>query len=151
MLNLLAFKTNISYMSTGKTGIGERIRETRLKMALSQEKFAALVESSKSSISGYETEDVPVPADVLRNIVINCKVSGDWLLTGENPSIVKDANERHLIDTFREAGKYPELHEQEEIIKYADWRIRECRAEYGKEAGVSADKGKVPKHKVGSG
>ncbi|TAL25510.1 MAG: XRE family transcriptional regulator [Nitrospirae bacterium] len=151
MLNLLEFRTNISYMSAKKTGIGERIRETRLKMALSQEKFAALVESSKSSISGYETEDVPVPADVLRNISLKCKVSADWLLTGENPEIVKDANERHLIEAFREAGKYPEHREQEGIIKYADWRIRECRAAYGKEKGVQPDKGKTPRHKTGSG
>ena len=148
MLNLLEFKTNISYMSTGKTGIGERIREVRLKMALSQEKFAALVESSKSSISGYESEDVPVPADVLRNIVINCKVSGDWLLIGESPDVIKNTNERHLIEIFRDAEKY---NEQYEITRYAAWRVRECRAEYGKEKGVHPHKSKTPQHKVSSG
>ncbi|MBI5205415.1 MAG: helix-turn-helix transcriptional regulator [Nitrospirae bacterium] len=138
-------------MSANKTGIGERIRETRLKLELSQEKFAALVESSKSSISGYETEDVPVPANILRNIVIKCEVSGDWLLTGENPTITKNANERHLINSFREAGKYPDMHEQEEILKYAEWRTNECRAAYGEKKGVIAHTGKTPRHKTGSG
>lgn len=145
------FFNNISVMSEEKTGIGERIREVRTRMELSQREFAELVDSSASSISGYELEDVPMPADVLRNIVIKCKVSGDWLLTGENPTITKDENERHLIDTFREAGKYPEQHEQEEIIKYADWRIRECRAEYGKEAGIRPHKGRATRLKAGSG
>lgn len=135
-------------MSEKKTGIGERIRTVRLKMELSQEKFAALVSSSKSSISGYESEDVPVPADVLRNIVIKCKVSADMLLLGEPPEAVKNENEKHLLKTFREAEQF---NEQDEIIRYADWRIRECRASYGKEAGVSAHKGKAPKHKTGSG
>lgn len=146
MLNISKNFNNISNMSAPKIGIGMRIRETRNSMGLSQKAFAELVESSASSMSGYELEDVPIPADILRNIALKCKVSGDWLLTGESPEIMKDLNEKHLIATFREAGVY---HEQSEILRYAEWRVKEMRDGQGKTQDIPPHKSKAAKHQAG--
>lgn len=139
---------NIFIMSAKKIGIGEKIREVRTRMGMNQKDFAQLVESSASSISGYELEDVPVPADILRNITLKCKVSADWLLTGENPEVIKNANERHLIEAFREAERY---NEQTEIIKYTDWKVKEYRAKYKTRKGIHPHKSKTIRYKAGSG
>ena len=99
---MLEICNTISIMSAGKTGIGQRIRETRQKMKLSQVAFAALVGSSKSSISGYEVEDVPVPAPILPNIITQCKISADYLLFGIAPDVPKDEKEREILKIYRE-------------------------------------------------
>ncbi|MFA6054052.1 MAG: helix-turn-helix transcriptional regulator [Thermodesulfovibrionales bacterium] len=129
-----------------KTGIGDRIRQVRLKKNLSQESFAKLVESSKSSISGYELGDVPVPADVLRNIVMKCDVSADWLLLGLEPDIPKNEKERLLLNKYREAEIYGE---EEDLLRYATWRVSEGKIKYGQNKIVESRESKITRDKAG--
>lgn len=143
---MLKILHSMSLMAKEKSGIGDRLREIRLKKNLNQEAFAQLVDSSKSSISGYELEDVPVPADILKNIAEKCGVSADWLLFGIEPDVPKDEKEKYLLKKYREAEKY---HQDTEIIRHADWRVAEGKAKYGKEEGVIPRKSKAARDKAG--
>jgi transcriptional regulator with XRE-family HTH domain len=120
-----------------KSGIGKRIREVRNKLGLSQTEFADLVKSTQSSISGYELEDVPVPADILLNIVKECDVSADWLLLGIEPDVPKNQKERLMLTTFRQAELY---NLTEELLKYSKWRVSEGKLMYeGKKEAEKED------------
>lgn len=132
-------------MSTKKIGVGERLRQTRNAMSLNQEDFARIVGSSKSSISGYENEDVPIPSDILLNICRECKVSADWLIKGEVPTILKDEKEKELIDSYREMQKLnPRV--AEKYKRYGDYELKEIKKET---KSIFTHKGKTLTHKKG--
>lgn len=65
-------------------GCGKRIRFIRKSLKLSQEDFAKLAGSSKSSISGYEAEKFPVPGNIITNIYKKTGFRPDWILLGDS-------------------------------------------------------------------
>lgn len=143
MLNLREFKPNIPDM-TAETGIGKRIREVRHKMRLSQEKFATLVESSKSSICGYELEDVPVPSHILANISIKGNVSADWLLKGEEPMYPKNEQEKKHLYDYRVAEQ---LKVSDIIDNFTLFTLKDAKKQEEEDIRES----EPARHKAGSG
>jgi len=62
--------------------LGRRIRQLR-GFDLTQDEFAKKLGISQSQLSKYERGVVAPPADVLIRIKEECRVSIDWLLTGD--------------------------------------------------------------------
>ena len=59
--------------------IGQRLRELRQSMKLSQIKMAQIVESSQSAVARYEIGEAHVPADVLTRYADYFDVSLDYI------------------------------------------------------------------------
>ena len=62
--------------------LGRRLRQLR-GFDVTQEKFAERLGISQSQLSKYERGTAAPPADVLMRIKNRCRVSIDWLLTGD--------------------------------------------------------------------
>ena len=76
--------------SPGKTsykiaGLGDRLRQARLRKGLSQSGAAALCGVSQQNISRYEEGAVEPTAGALLALAKLYEVSTDWLLTGQEP------------------------------------------------------------------
>ena len=59
--------------------IGQRLKELRQSVKLSQSKIAAIVESSQPAIARYEMGEAHIPADVLLNYANYFDVSLDYI------------------------------------------------------------------------
>lgn len=64
-------------------GLGRRLRQLR-GFELTQEEFAESLGISQSQLSKYERGVAAPPADILMRIKSQCRVSIDWLLTGDD-------------------------------------------------------------------
>jgi transcriptional regulator with XRE-family HTH domain len=62
--------------------LGRRLRQLR-GFDMTQEEFAKKLGISQSQLSKYERGVAAPPADILMKIKGQCRVSIDWLLTGE--------------------------------------------------------------------
>jgi transcriptional regulator with XRE-family HTH domain len=62
--------------------LGRRLRQLR-GFDITQEEFAERLGISQSQLSKYERGVAAPPADVLMRIKNRCRVSIDWLLTGD--------------------------------------------------------------------
>lgn len=60
--------------------LGERIKQRRTALGISQVKLAAILEVNQSQVSRYELGEVEPPLTVLRGLAIALKCSTDWLL-----------------------------------------------------------------------
>jgi transcriptional regulator with XRE-family HTH domain len=63
--------------------LGRRLRRLR-GFDVTQEEFAERLGISQSQLSKYERGVAAPPADILMRIKSQCRVSIDWLLTGED-------------------------------------------------------------------
>lgn len=87
-----------------KTGIGERLKEERERLGLSQPAFAALTEASKSSQASWEKETAYPNAKAL-DVWARVGVDVAYVVTGK-PSASGEAltaDERELLALFRAA------------------------------------------------
>jgi transcriptional regulator with XRE-family HTH domain len=62
--------------------LGRRLRQLR-GFDVTQQEFAERLGISQSQLSKYERGTTAPPADVLMRIKNRCRVSIDWLLTGD--------------------------------------------------------------------
>lgn len=62
--------------------IGERIKELRKELSISQIEFAEYLEMKQNTLSGYEKRG-KIPSDLLETIILKTGVNPDWLLTGK--------------------------------------------------------------------
>jgi transcriptional regulator with XRE-family HTH domain len=63
--------------------LGKRLRETRIRLGLSQVALGQLCGSAKAKISRYENGHVEPNITTLKQLADSLNVSTHWLLTGE--------------------------------------------------------------------
>lgn len=87
-----------------KTGLGDRLREERERLGLSQPAFAALAEASKSSQASWEKETAYPNAKALQ-VWARVGVDVAYVLMGVRSSDAASltADESELLDLFRAA------------------------------------------------
>ncbi len=94
-----------------KKAIGNKIRQVRSKLGMTQLEMAKAIRHSKQSVSGYEIGDTYPSIDSLIQISRLGGVSIDWLLTGETnvpheqPTEGLTHEEQRLIEAYRNAGR----------------------------------------------
>jgi transcriptional regulator with XRE-family HTH domain len=71
-----------------KLAIGERIRECRKQLNLSQEQLAELIDSSRNTISNMETGSYNTSVDNIIKLVLFFKVSLDYLIMGSGQAVM---------------------------------------------------------------
>ena len=65
------------------SGLNERIKEVRLKLGLTQEAFAELINYKQGRISGIEKPGTSIPDKLISLICINTHARKNYLLQGE--------------------------------------------------------------------
>lgn len=74
-----------------KASMGDRMYRARRETGLNREEFAAELDISRNSVGNYESGRTrPIPV-ILKAWAFRCRVSYDWLLTGETPPQGVDA------------------------------------------------------------
>ena len=68
--------------TTGNGTIGDRIKECRKDMGLSQEALAEILYMKKSTISKYENDDRDIPASTIVSLSEALNTSPNYLLLG---------------------------------------------------------------------
>ncbi|MDF9795325.1 DNA-binding XRE family transcriptional regulator [Catalinimonas alkaloidigena] len=83
----------------GLDNLGKRIRFSRKKNGLSQEKLAQLLGITTSGVGNYETGKSKPSIEVLVNISNLCNVTVDWLTKGgEEPNFDSDPSSSKPMD-----------------------------------------------------
>jgi len=100
----------LAHMNIKKT-IGNKIRQVRSKLGMTQLEMAKAIRHSKQTISGYELGDTYPSIESLIQLSKLGGVSIDWLLTGQESGIQGieteglTTEERQLIDAYRNMGR----------------------------------------------
>ena len=90
--------------------IGQRLKELRQSVKLSQSKIAAIVESSQPAIARYEVGEAHIPADVLLNYANYFDVSLDYIYCRtDNPQGVHYENKPKVEKIYPEMEKFIEM------------------------------------------
>ena len=79
--------------------MGERIKELRKFLGLTQQEFAAKIGSNQNNITNYETGRRTPSSAAVNNMCKTFGVSEEWLRTGEGEMIVPDED---LLTAFIE-------------------------------------------------
>lgn len=113
--------------------IGERIKETRKALNLTQKEFSSKLEFSPSYLSEIE-KGVSLPGtQILISLYRNYKIDIAWLLTGEKILAIASAPEGAVSEerTVYQAGEYDKLKKEIESLKNNNFelkiRLDECR------------------------
>ncbi len=85
-----AFTESLPEVDIHFTSFGERLREIRKEMGLTQDEFAKLLGSSKQILSRYELEQRSPKIDQVRKYAEKLKVSVDYLLGDNEAEAVYD-------------------------------------------------------------
>ena len=90
--------------------IGQRLKELRQSVKLSQSKIAAIVESSQPAIARYEMGEAHIPADVLLNYANYFDVSLDYIYCRtDNPQGAHYENKPKVEKIYPEMEKFIEM------------------------------------------
>ena len=90
--------------------IGQRLKELRQSVKLSQSKIAAIVESSQPAIARYEMGEAHIPADVLLNYANYFDVSLDYIYCRtDNPQGTHYENKPKVEKIYPEMEKFIEM------------------------------------------
>ena len=90
--------------------IGQRLKELRQSVKLSQSKIAAIVESSQPAIARYEKGEAHIPADVLLNYANYFDVSLDYIYCRtDNPQGTHYENKPKVEKIYPEMEKFIEM------------------------------------------
>lgn len=105
----------------------QRIKELRMKLGLSQAKFAKAISISNGYIAGIELENRNVNDRLIKLISATFNVSEKWLKTGEGNMFNEQSNQLSEItySTFKELK--PEY--QEYVLKQIDQLLEIQRKE----------------------
>lgn len=73
-------------------GVGERLKELRERLGLSQTDLANKLGKARQTIQNYESGNTDVPSSFANTVCEEYKVSVVWLLTGDGNMLRSDAN-----------------------------------------------------------
>lgn len=104
--------------------VGKMLRSARKLAKLSQTQLARKVKSSKSSISGYESGDVPIPSDVLYKICTVLHITPNYFFGVAKSDIYLTQDERSLVGAFR-AIKDLNKNAAFSIFKFIEWSSKD--------------------------
>ncbi|MDR1020717.1 MAG: helix-turn-helix domain-containing protein [Synergistaceae bacterium] len=96
----------IQITSTGKMqigGVGERIREYRVSMNLSQQRLADSIKADRSYLAQIERGEKEPSYQFLKGFLETTALSSEWLLRGVGPALVQDGG-RKDIEMLADAG-----------------------------------------------
>ncbi len=89
-----------------RIGIGERLRQERDRLSLTQAAFAELADVSKRSVASWESGESTVGADALARLVLG-GLDVHYVLTGTRTEIAAtalSADERRLLERYRSSS-----------------------------------------------
>ncbi len=90
--------------------IGQRLKELRQSVKLSQVKMAAVVESSQPAIARYEMGEAHIPAEVIVNYANYFDVSLDYIYgRTEKPQGILYENKPKVEKLYPEMDKFIEM------------------------------------------
>ncbi len=96
--------------TTGNGTIGDRIKECRKDMGLSQEALAEILYMKKSTISKYENNDRDIPASTIVILSEALNTSLNYLLLGSDGATAEDKWLEDVIQVLKKiAEPYREL------------------------------------------
>ncbi len=89
------------------TQIGQRIRQIRSWLKISQRELGHLLGVRHNTVCNYETGDVTAPLECIRNLSQISNVSIEWIVNGVDSTLEKvlTEKEKELIELFRQATK----------------------------------------------
>lgn len=120
---LICFFRKGRYITIMKANsLGERMKELRKKHSLSQNEFSKICEKDATTVGRYEKGTLPVPSDVLINIIENLNVSPEWLLLGTNEENCKSISSKtmtELVVPFQALT----IENQQDVIDYLNFRL----------------------------
>lgn len=76
--------------------IGERIKELRKALDLTQQEFATKIGTTRNNIAGYETGRREPSAAAINLIIAKLNVAETWLRTGEGEMFVQQSREDEI-------------------------------------------------------
>lgn len=115
-------------MSKSKTTLGDRIKELRNNLDLSQQDLADKIKLSKAQMNRYENRAVQPPADVLNKLADVLGTTVDFLLNGNSGEKAKASlKNAELLSKFKELETLPDK-EQHVIIQVVGALIRDYKA-----------------------
>lgn len=88
--------------------IGERFKEIREYLRLSQEQIGKQIGLSKAGISGVEKNKSFMSKEVLSKLVIGLNVNLNWLISGEGEMFLTSKGEKSLLSRLEEEGVEPD-------------------------------------------
>ncbi len=111
-------------MCDTNSSIGQRIRELRKSVNMTQNALGILTEKDGTTIGRYEKNQLPVPSDVLQILSNHFDVSIDYIVLGKT-------NEIHELDNYREKKALDALtlfeqlseSDQKEIIEMMQFKL----------------------------
>lgn len=90
--------------------IGQRLKELRQSVRLSQSRIAVIVKSSQPAIARYEVGEAHIPADVLLNYANYFDVSLDYIYCRtDNPKGTQYENKPKVEKIYPEMEKFIEM------------------------------------------
>lgn len=111
-------------MCDTNSSIGQRIRELRKSVNMTQNALGVLTEKNGTTIGRYEKNQLPVPSDVLQILSDHFDVSIDYIVLGKT-------NEIHELDSYRDKKALDALtlfeqlseSDQKEIIEMMQFKL----------------------------
>lgn len=80
--------------------MNERIKEIRVKLGYTQEKFGEKIGSARNTIANYESGN-RCPSDaIIKSICREFNVNENWLRTGDGEMFVEISEDEQLADFF---------------------------------------------------
>jgi Helix-turn-helix. len=107
--------------------VGERFRQVRKKLSLTQTNLAEVLGCKQATIADYERDRISPSTKVLLIIAENYNLSIDWLLTGSGSMFLNQSNTEHCNNVPAHARE--EIKVLEEEIKNLKKIIRDLQAE----------------------
>lgn len=98
-----------------RESMGQRLEQLRAEKKLTKTELALLVNRTRTSITRYEEDAIPVPSDVLALMADTFDVSIDYLVFGDS-----DKGAGRLMSYYR---KLP-LEDRKEILEIAHLKLR---------------------------
>ena len=93
--------------------IGNRIRELRKNLGLSQEKFSGLTGIQRSYIAAMETGKKDPSYNAIVSLLDTTSVNGHWLLKGEGKMLL---DKQRATEAAEPANKALDLSKREEVM-----------------------------------
>jgi transcriptional regulator with XRE-family HTH domain len=87
----------VSYMN-----IGERIKELRVQLKMTQSNFVNAITLTYIQVGRYETQKLAPSSEVLQKLALALNTTSDYLLNGSQYAIVSaQLTDRELLNQFR--------------------------------------------------
>ena len=88
------------------TTIGERVKEIREELRLSQEKFGEIFNAGKSYISAVEKDKSKLSQDSLVKLLLDYNVNLNYLLGGFSPMFLNENHKKSDEQLFKEFQEF---------------------------------------------